>query len=93
MVDAAEVTSTDPFIVTYTLDRKASWSDGTPVTAEDFSYLRDQLLVQPGTVNPAGYQLIDADPLAEMPARRWKCSSPNLFRIGRRCSRRCCPAI
>lgn len=59
VVDAAEVTSTDPFIVTYTLDRKASWSDGTPVTAEDFSYLRDQLLVQPGTVNPAGYQLID----------------------------------
>ena len=37
--------------MTYTLDRKASWSDGTPITAEDFSYLRDQLLVQPGTVN------------------------------------------
>lgn len=59
VVDAAEVTSTEPFVVTYTLDRKASWSDGTPVTAEDFSYLREQLLVQPGTVNPAGYQLID----------------------------------
>ena len=54
------VTSQDPFTVTYTVDRKASWSDGTPITAEDFSYLRDQLLVQPGTVGPAGYQLISA---------------------------------
>ena len=59
VVDAAEVTSTEPFVVTYTLDREASWSDGTPVTAEDFGYLRDQLLVQPGTVKPAGYRLID----------------------------------
>jgi len=56
----AEVTSTDPFTVTYTLDRNAAWSDGTPITAEDFSYLRDQMLVQPGTVDPAGYRLISA---------------------------------
>ena len=60
VIDKAEVTTQDPFTVTYTLDRKASWSDGTPITAEDFSYLRDQLVVQPGTVNPAGYQLISA---------------------------------
>ena len=58
VVDKAEVSSTDPFTVTYTLDRKASWSDGTPITAEDFSYLRDQMLVQPGTIDPAGYRLI-----------------------------------
>jgi len=58
LVEKAEVTSTDPFTVTYTLDRNASWSDGTPITAEDFSYLRDQMLVQPGTVDPAGYRLI-----------------------------------
>ncbi len=60
VVDKAEVTSTDPFTVTYTLDRNASWSDGTPITAEDFSYLRDQMLVQPGTVDPAGYRLISS---------------------------------
>ncbi len=60
VIDKAEVTTQDPFTVTYTLDRKASWSDGTPLTAEDFSYLRDQLVSQPGTVNPAGYQLISA---------------------------------
>ena len=60
VVQKAEVTSTDPFTVTYTLDRNAAWSDGTPITAEDFSYLRDQMLVQPGTVDPAGYRLITA---------------------------------
>jgi len=58
VVDSARVTSQDPFTVTYTLDRKASWSDGTPITAEDFSYLRDQLVAQPATVDPAGYRLI-----------------------------------
>ncbi len=60
VVDWVAVTSLDPFTVTYLLDRKASWSDGTPITAEDFSYLRDQLLVQPGTVASAGYRLISA---------------------------------
>ncbi len=60
VIDDAAVTSQDPFTVTYTLDREASWSDGTPVTAEDFSYLWAQMQVQPGTVNPAGYQLISA---------------------------------
>jgi ABC-type transport system substrate-binding protein len=60
LVDKAAVTSTDPFTVTYTLDRNASWSDGTPITAEDFSYLRDQMLIQPGTVDPAGYRLISS---------------------------------
>lgn len=58
LVQTAVVSSTDPFTVTYTLDRNAAWSDGTPITAEDFSYLRDQMLVQPGTVDPAGYRLI-----------------------------------
>jgi ABC-type transport system substrate-binding protein len=60
VVDWVAVTSLAPFTVTYLLDRKASWSDGTPITAEDFSYLRDQLLVQPGTVGSAGYRLISA---------------------------------
>lgn len=58
VVHSAVVSSTAPFTVTYTLDRNAAWSDGTPITAEDFSYLRDQMLIQPGTVDPAGYRLI-----------------------------------
>ena len=60
VVDWVAVTSLEPFTVTYLLDRDASWTDGTPITAEDFSYLRDQLLVQPGTVSSAGYRLISA---------------------------------
>ena len=58
VVEKAVVSASTPFTVTYTLNRNASWSDGTPITAEDFSYLRDQMLVQPATVDPAGYRLI-----------------------------------
>lgn len=60
LIDAAGVTSYRPFVVTYTLDRSASWSDGTPVTAEDFGYLREQMVTQPAVVGPAGYELITA---------------------------------
>jgi ABC-type transport system substrate-binding protein len=60
IVNAASVTGTDPYLVTYTLNKAAAWSDGTPVTAEDFTYLWQQMLVQPGTVDPAGYRLITA---------------------------------
>ena len=60
IVTAAAVTSTDPYVVTYTVNQAAAWSDGTPVTAEDFTYLWEQMLVQPGTVDPAGYRLITA---------------------------------
>jgi ABC-type transport system substrate-binding protein len=60
VVDSAAVTATEPFTVTYTLDPKASWSDGTPISAEDFSFLRSQLVSQPGTASSAAYRLIDA---------------------------------
>ena len=55
---SAQVTNAEPFTVTYQLRTDASWSDGTPVDAADFLYLRNQMDSQPGTVNPAGYQLI-----------------------------------
>jgi ABC-type transport system substrate-binding protein len=58
LVASAEVTSQDPFTVTYTLQRNASWSDGTPITAEDFSYLAEQMVGSPGTVDPAGYRRV-----------------------------------
>ena len=58
LVDSATVTSTDPFTVTYRLVRGSSWSDGTPITAEDFRYLSAALQSQPGTVDAAGYALI-----------------------------------
>ncbi|MGH4025431.1 MAG: ABC transporter family substrate-binding protein [Pseudonocardiaceae bacterium] len=33
---SAEVTSTDPQVITYTLRDEATWSDGTPMTWQDF---------------------------------------------------------
>ncbi len=32
------LTSTDPFVVTYTINSKAVWSDGSPITWEDIRY-------------------------------------------------------
>jgi ABC-type transport system substrate-binding protein len=55
---SAQVTSADPFTVTYQVRTDASWSDGTPIDAADFVYLRNQMSGQPGVLNPAGYRLI-----------------------------------
>lgn len=59
LLDSAEVTRTEPFTVTYRIRRNAQWSDVTPIAAEDFSYLAEQMRSQPGVVDSAGYQLID----------------------------------
>ncbi|MGH3787351.1 MAG: ABC transporter family substrate-binding protein [Pseudonocardiaceae bacterium] len=59
LLDSAAVTNTQPFTVTYRIRRDAQWSDVTPIAAEDFGYLADQMRTQPGVVDSAGYQLID----------------------------------
>ncbi|MCE5289588.1 MAG: ABC transporter family substrate-binding protein [Nocardiaceae bacterium] len=59
MMVSAEVTSTEPFTITYKIRDEAQWSDGAPIAAEDFQYLWQQMTTQPGAVDPAGYQLID----------------------------------
>jgi ABC-type transport system substrate-binding protein len=59
LLSAAEVTNTAPFTVTYRIRRNAQWSDITPIAAEDFGYLAEQMRSQPGVVDSAGYQLID----------------------------------
>jgi ABC-type transport system substrate-binding protein len=59
LLDSAGVTGTEPFTVTYRIRRNAQWSDITPIAAEDFSYLAEQMRSQPGVVDSAGYQLID----------------------------------
>lgn len=56
---SAEVTSQNPFTVTYQLRNEAQWSDGAPIAAEDFRYLWQQMISQPGVVDPAGYGLIE----------------------------------
>lgn len=55
---SAEVTSADPYTVTYQIRPEASWADNAPIAAEDFVYLRDQLRSAPGAIGAAGYQLI-----------------------------------
>jgi ABC-type transport system substrate-binding protein len=59
LLTSAEVTSIAPFTVTYRIRRNAQWSDVTPIAAEDFGYLAEQMRTQPGVVDSAGYQLID----------------------------------
>ncbi|MGH3930075.1 MAG: ABC transporter family substrate-binding protein [Pseudonocardiaceae bacterium] len=59
LLNSAEVTDTAPFTVTYRIRRNAQWSDHTPIAAEDFGYLAEQMRTQPGVLDSAGYQLID----------------------------------
>jgi ABC-type transport system substrate-binding protein len=59
LLNSAEVTNTAPFTVTYRIRRNAQWSDITPIAAEDFGYLAEQMRTQPGVLDSAGYQLID----------------------------------
>ncbi|HEU0191376.1 MAG TPA: ABC transporter family substrate-binding protein [Mycobacterium sp.] len=55
---SAQVTSTTPFTVTYKIRPEASWTDNAPIAADDFWYLWQQMVTQPGVVDPAGYDLI-----------------------------------
>ena len=54
VVDQAELISTNPQTVVYTIDPKAVWSDGVPITADDFRY--------------AWYEQRGADPITGLPA-------------------------
>ncbi|NMO02061.1 ABC transporter family substrate-binding protein [Gordonia sp. TBRC 11910] len=59
LLTSAEVTSNKPFTVTYRIHNDAQWSDGLPITGDDFAYLWQQMSRQPNAVAPAGYRLID----------------------------------
>src|SRR6478736_10461202 len=58
LLESAEVTSQNPFTITYKIRPEASWTDNAPITADDFWYLWRQMVSQPGVVDPAGYDLI-----------------------------------
>jgi ABC-type transport system substrate-binding protein len=58
VANSAKVTSTAPFTVSYELNLSAAWSDNTPIAAEDFVYLWQQMRTEPGVVDNAGYRLI-----------------------------------
>jgi ABC-type transport system substrate-binding protein len=58
LVVSADITAQEPFTITYTLRNQANWSDGAPIAAEDFRFLWQQMITQPGVVDPAGYRHI-----------------------------------
>ncbi len=58
LLASAEVTSEAPFTVEYHIVDDAQWSDGLPVTGDDFAYLWQQMSRQPNVVAPAGYRAI-----------------------------------
>ncbi|PYE13748.1 ABC-type transport system substrate-binding protein [Williamsia limnetica] len=58
LLTSADVTGTAPFTVTYRIHEDAQWSDGLPITAEDFIYLWQQMGRQPNVTAPAGYRMI-----------------------------------
>lgn len=58
LVESAEVVSEDPMIVEYRLHNFAQWSDGAPIAAEDFRYLWQRMIAEPGVIDPAPYRLI-----------------------------------
>lgn len=55
---SADVTNNHPFTVTYKIRPEAQWTDNAPIAADDFWYLWQQMVTQPGVVDPAGYHLI-----------------------------------
>ncbi|MDG5771452.1 ABC transporter family substrate-binding protein [Mycolicibacterium fortuitum] len=58
LLESAEVTSENPFTVTYKIRPEAQWTDNAPIAADDYWYLWRQMVGQPGVVDPAGYDLI-----------------------------------
>jgi ABC-type transport system substrate-binding protein len=55
---SADVTSENPFTVTYKIRPEAQWTDNAPIGADDYWYLWRQMVSNPGVVDPAGYDLI-----------------------------------
>jgi peptide/nickel transport system substrate-binding protein len=58
---SAEPVSLKPLTIVYTLNPKAVWSDGVPITAEDFKYAWEEQRGDPATSSPdvasiAGYR-------------------------------------
>ena len=58
LLESVEVTSEDPFTVTYKIRPEAQWTDNAPIAADDYWYLWQQMVSEPGVVDPAGYDLI-----------------------------------
>jgi len=63
----AEVQEEDPFQLTYSINPDAVWSDGTPITSEDFMFTIETYLDEKNDMaSRAGYDQIDVEGV-EMP--------------------------
>jgi peptide/nickel transport system substrate-binding protein len=65
LIQSAEPISLTPLTIVYTLNPKAVWSDGVPITAEDFKYAweeqrGDPVQSSPDVASIAGYRDISA---------------------------------
>lgn len=61
LVTAIELVSEDPQVVEYTIHPDAVWSDGTPITADDFAFMWEAQSDPESAYTPAGtngYELI-----------------------------------
>lgn len=58
LLTSAEITSYQPFTVEYKIVNDAQWSDGLPVTGDDFHYLWEQMSRQPNVLGAAGYRAV-----------------------------------
>ena len=65
LIAQSELINTKPETIVYTLNPKAVWSDGVPITADDFKYAWEQQRGTPGVTatdvtSVAGYQDIES---------------------------------
>lgn len=65
----ADVDVTDPAVaaeyVRYRIREGAQWSDGTPISGEDFRYLYSQVTATPGALDTVTYELIESIDVSE----------------------------
>ena len=52
--------TTNPFTITYQLNPKAGWDDGTPITSSDVEFTWKAILHTKGSIRRSGYRLIQS---------------------------------
>ncbi|MDZ7673548.1 MAG: ABC transporter family substrate-binding protein [Acidimicrobiales bacterium] len=63
LLTSAEMVSEDPQVIEYVIDPDASWSDGTPISADDFEFLwtmSNGSNPDVDTASTVGYELIES---------------------------------
>ncbi len=58
LLDSANQTSTSPQTIVYRIKSSAAWSDGTPITVDDFDYAWRAQSADPAAVSTIGYSRI-----------------------------------